>query len=60
MVDYFPPRTLPGEDQKTTPTDIATWEQIWETAETLYKRCVVGQNMAGWERVGKLPSREPR
>lgn len=52
MRDYFAPGLLPGGDGLTTPTDIATWEQIWEAARAVHQLCIEKKNMAGWDSVG--------
>lgn len=54
MTSAFQPGELPGNRRtKTSPTDTATWQRVYDTAEFVYQQCVENEGMAGWEITGK-------
>ena len=52
MTSYFHIGELPGEVPQID-HDLARWDTLYETAELVYRRCIEGQDIAGWELVGK-------
>lgn len=60
MTVYFEEDELPGRRGGRSPTDIATWQKVWDTAEFAYQRCVENEEAAGWESVGVYPLEDLR
>jgi hypothetical protein len=53
MKSYFKPGELPGGRSTRSLTDVATWQQVWDTAEFVYQRCVENEKVAGWGSAGE-------
>ena len=53
MTGFFQPRKLPGIGNKGVMADIATWEDIWETANAVFVGCVKRRKSAGWGTTGR-------
>lgn len=53
MTNSFRIGDLPGGYGKGSPTDVATWQDVWETAEFVYQQCVENEDLAGWESTGE-------
>lgn len=53
MTVYFEEDKLQGRRGGRSPTDIATWQKVWDTAEFAYQQCVENEEAAGWDSVGK-------
>lgn len=59
MRSYFKPGGLPGGRSTRWLTDVATWQQVWDTAESVYQRCVEDEKIAGWESTGESEISSP-
>lgn len=53
MVDYFKPGALPGGDLVRAPTDLTTYEHLYETAKSVLKNCVEDYGIPGWKSTGE-------
>lgn len=53
MTNYFKPGELPGGRTQRSRTDVATWQEVWDTAEFVYQQCVEQEEVAGWDATGE-------
>ena len=54
LVDFPTSEPLPGEPPgRHPPRDVATFEQVWESARRIYVGCIHTENSAGWEVIGR-------
>ena len=55
MTSYFDIDELPGSVDLGVSRDVARWQDVWDTAETVFKQCVEVHDSAGWGATGKFP-----
>ena len=54
MVKYFEPGELAGGDVQGTPTDVASYRNIYDVARKIIQSCVREQGKLGWAQTGRL------
>lgn len=57
MLDFFPPGSLPGQDpfrpHLFADTDVATFQDVWLSADFIEICCLQYQNCPGWALLGE-------
>lgn len=57
MMDFFPYGSLPGQDPfshyEYTDTDVATFQDLWLSADIIETCCLHSEHMPGWALVGE-------
>ena len=54
MLEFWLPGELPGGGPGPfSPTDVATYQDLWEAAYTVLTGCTVQHSALGWASVGK-------